>query len=51
MFVAVRAVVLGREVLAVLGQHVPKGMQLDEVVADLESVRVSLTSTTCTSEP
>ena len=38
VFVAVRAVVLGREVLAVLGQHVPEGMQLDDVVADLESV-------------
>ena len=38
VFVAVRAIVLGREVLAVLGQHVPDGMELDEVVADLESV-------------
>ncbi|WP_366916573.1 cation diffusion facilitator family transporter [uncultured Nocardioides sp.] len=38
VFVAVRAVVLGREVLAVLGQHVPEGMQLDQVVRDLESV-------------
>lgn len=38
VFVAVRAVVLGREVLAVLGQHVPEGMRLDDVVADLESV-------------
>lgn len=38
VFVAVRAVVLGREVLAVLGQHVPGGMQLDEIVRDLESV-------------
>lgn len=38
VFVAVRAVVLGREVLAVLGQHVPEGMQLDEVVRDLEAV-------------
>ncbi|RYB89076.1 cation transporter [Nocardioides glacieisoli] len=38
VFVAVRAIVLGREVLAVLGQHVPEGMQLDQVVADLESV-------------
>lgn len=38
VFVAVRAVVLGRQVLAVLGQHVPQGMQLEEVVADLESV-------------
>jgi cobalt-zinc-cadmium efflux system protein len=38
IFVAVRAVVLGRQVLAVLGQHLPEGVQLDEVVADLESV-------------
>ena len=38
VFVAIRAVVLGREVLAVLGQHVPEGMQLDEVVRDLEAV-------------
>lgn len=39
IFVAVRAVVLGRQVLAVLGQHVPEGMTLAEVVADLESVQ------------
>lgn len=38
IFVAVRAVILGRQVLAVLGQHVPEGMRLDEVVADLKSV-------------
>lgn len=38
IFVAVRAVVLGRQVLAVLGQHIPEGMTLAEVVADLESV-------------
>lgn len=38
-FVAVRAVVLGREVLAVLGQHVPQGMELDQIVQDLESTR------------
>lgn len=38
IFVAVRALMLGREVLAVLGQHVPENMNLDEVVADLESV-------------
>lgn len=38
IFVAVRAVVLGRQVLAVLGQHVPDGMQLDEVVRDLEAL-------------
>ena len=38
VFVAVRAIVLGREVLAVLGQHVPPGLALDDVVRDLESV-------------
>lgn len=38
MFVAVRAVVLGRQVLAVLGHHAPEGMQLNEVVTDLEAV-------------
>ena len=38
VFVAVRAVVLGREVLAVLGQHVPEGVHLDDVVRDLEAV-------------
>lgn len=38
LFVAVRAVMLGRQVLAVLGQHVPAGMVVDEVVADLEAV-------------
>lgn len=38
IFVAVRALILGRQVLAVLGQHVPAGMRLDEVVADLEAV-------------
>lgn len=38
IFVAVRAVILGRQVLAVLGQHVPEGMRLDEVVADLKAV-------------
>lgn len=38
VFVAVRAVVLGRQVLAVLGQHVPEGMAVDEVVRDLEAV-------------
>ena len=37
-FVAVRAMVLGRQVLAVLGQHVPDGMELDQVVADLQAV-------------
>ena len=37
-FVAVRAVLLGREVLAVLGQHAPVGLDLDAVVRDLEGV-------------
>ncbi|MGJ6980556.1 cation diffusion facilitator family transporter [Aestuariimicrobium soli] len=34
-FVAVRAVLLGREVLAVLGQHAPAGVDVDELTADL----------------
>lgn len=34
-FVAVRAVMLGREVLAVLGQHVPAGLDIDEVTGAL----------------
>lgn len=38
VFVAVRAVALGRQVLAVLGQHVPEGMEVDQVVSDLEAV-------------
>ena len=38
LFVAVRAVLLGRQVLAVLGQHVPEGMEVEQVVADLEAV-------------
>jgi cobalt-zinc-cadmium efflux system protein len=37
VFVAVRAVMLGREVLAVLGQHAPVGLDLDAVVHDLEA--------------
>lgn len=37
-FVAVRAVMLGREVLAILGQHAPQGLDLDEVVAALSAV-------------
>lgn len=37
-FVAVRAVSLGREVLAVLGQHVPDGLDIDAVAADLSEV-------------
>lgn len=38
LFVAVRAVALGRQVLAVLGQQVPEGMAVDQVVADLEAL-------------
>ena len=38
VFVAVRAVVLGRQVLAVLGQHAPEDVDLDAVVRDLEAV-------------
>ena len=37
-FVAVRAVSLGRQVLAVLGQHIPEGMQIETVTADLEAI-------------
>jgi cobalt-zinc-cadmium efflux system protein len=37
-FVAVRAVPLGRQVLSVLGQHAPPGLDLDAVVADLEGI-------------
>lgn len=39
VFVAVRAVVLGREVFAVLAQHVPEGLDLDSVTSDLEEVQ------------
>lgn len=35
VFVAVRAVQLGRQVLAVLGQHVPAGLDLETVEQDL----------------
>lgn len=38
IFVAVRAVMLGRQVLAVLGQQVPEGVDLDQVLQDLESL-------------
>jgi len=38
VFVAVRALMLGREVLAVLGQHAPHGVDLDAVVRDLDQV-------------
>lgn len=34
-FVAVRAAMLGRQVLAVLGQQVPEGLVVDDVVRDL----------------
>ncbi len=37
-FVAVRAVMLGREVLHVLGQHAPQDMELEEVTAALAGV-------------
>lgn len=37
-FVAVRAVILGRQVLAVLGQHVPEGMAIDAVAQDLAAI-------------
>lgn len=38
MFVAVRAVILGRQVLAVLGQHVPEGMPIEQVTEDLAAI-------------
>ncbi|MFF5113777.1 cation diffusion facilitator family transporter [Streptosporangium sp. NPDC000509] len=38
VFVAVRATSLGRQVFAVLGQHVPAGMDASAVARDLESV-------------
>ncbi|GAA3549514.1 cation diffusion facilitator family transporter [Nocardioides daeguensis] len=37
-FVAVRAVLLGREVLAVLGQHVPAGVEIDTVAGALGGI-------------
>lgn len=37
-FVAVRAVGLGRQVLAVLGQHAPAGVDVDAMAADLAAV-------------
>ena len=39
VFVAVRAVLLGREVVAVLGQHAPAGIHPDAVEAALREVR------------
>lgn len=38
VFVAVRAVVLGRQVLAVLGQHVPEGLDIEVVASQLGRV-------------
>lgn len=38
IFVMVRALVLGRQVLAVLGQHVPEGMSAARVDADLAAL-------------
>ncbi|EFQ82021.1 cation diffusion facilitator family transporter [Aeromicrobium marinum DSM 15272] len=38
IFVAVRAIMLGRQVLAVLGQHVPEGMPIDEVADTLAAI-------------
>jgi cobalt-zinc-cadmium efflux system protein len=37
-FVAIRAVSLGRQVLAVLGQHAPEGTDIDAVTADLGAI-------------
>ncbi|HEX5523042.1 MAG TPA: cation diffusion facilitator family transporter, partial [Pedococcus sp.] len=38
VFVAIRGVALGRQVLAVLGQHVPAGMEPHAVTADLAGI-------------
>ncbi|RBQ15940.1 cation transporter [Spongiactinospora rosea] len=38
-FVAVRAVALGRQVFAVLGQHVPEGVDAADVTADLAAIK------------
>lgn len=38
IFVAIRAVLLGRQVLAVLAQHVPESVDIDEVTTDLEAI-------------
>ncbi len=38
VFIAVRAVVLGRQVLAVLGEEVPAGADVDRVAADLFAI-------------
>ncbi|MFG2075313.1 cation diffusion facilitator family transporter [Nonomuraea maritima] len=39
VFVAVRAVALGRQVFAVLGQHVPEGVDATAVAADLAAIK------------
>ena len=51
VFVAVRAVFLGREVLAVLGQHAPAGIVPAEAEAALVRSVPSSTCTTCTCGP
>jgi len=38
VFVAIRAVLLGRQVLAVLAQHVPESVDIDEVTTDLAAI-------------
>lgn len=38
VFVAVRAIYLGRQVLAVLAQHAPEHVDMDAVVRDLEAI-------------
>ncbi|MEO3802076.1 hypothetical protein [Nonomuraea sp. B1E8] len=38
VFVAVRAISLGRQVFAVLGQHVPEGLDAGAVAQDLASI-------------
>ena len=38
IFVAIRAVILGRQVLAVLAQHVPENVDIDEVTTDLAAI-------------
>ena len=38
VFVAIRAVMLGRQVLHVLNQNVPAGMQVDDVTAELAGI-------------
>lgn len=38
IFVAVRAIFLGRQVISVLAQHVPEGVVLDDVEAALEGI-------------